>query len=172
MALHIIFLVLVATTPVLRHSTSLIAGTLVIAGTGAAIGTSFHEHTKSVAPSSFLQIYFLTTILLDVVRVRTLWLIGTLPPAALLSFILGFEVLILSFESVRKTSSLAVKASTEERSGLWERASFFWLFPMLRQGYSNTLSLTCLPTIDSRLDSEALHDQLLDSWRQSKQTNH
>jgi hypothetical protein len=83
MALHIIFLVLVATTPVLRHSTSLIAGTLVIAGTGAAIGTSFHEHTKSVAPSSILQIYFLTAILLDVVRVRTLWLIGTLPPLEL-----------------------------------------------------------------------------------------
>jgi hypothetical protein len=85
---------------------------------------SFLEHTRSVAPSSALQTYFATVILFDMARVRTLWLIDNSSPAVLLSFILGFEVLVFALESLRKTKSLIVEVSTEERKGLWERVSF------------------------------------------------
>jgi ATP-binding cassette subfamily C (CFTR/MRP) protein 1 len=152
--LHIVFLVLVANSPILRHPASLAAGVLAIVGIGTAMVASFYEHTRSVAPSSILQTYFLAVILLDMTRVRTLWLIDNSPPAVLLSFV------------------LIVIASTEERSGLRERALFSWLLSMLRRGYSSTLSLNCLPVIDSKLDSQTLHDNLLNSWRLSKRTDY
>jgi hypothetical protein len=147
---------------------SLVAGAFAFVDTGAARIMSFLEHTRSVAPSSALQTYFATVILFDMARVRTLWLIDNSSPAVLLSFILGFEVLVFALESLRKTKSLIVEVSTEERKGLWERVSFSWLLSMLIRGYSNTLSLVCLPTIDSNLDSKALHHQLLDYWRKSE----
>jgi ATP-binding cassette subfamily C (CFTR/MRP) protein 1 len=170
--LHIVFLVLVTNSPILRHPASLAAGVLAIVGIGTAMVASFYEHTRSVAPSSILQTYFLAVILLDMTRVRTLWLIDNSPPAVLLSLVLGFEILTFSLKYVRKTKSLTVNASTEERSGLWERALFSWLLSMLRRGYSSTLSLNCLPVIDSKLDSQTLHDNLLNSWRLSKRTDY
>lgn len=168
MVLHVALLALVATTPYLRHPASLVAGALAVVGTGAAGIASIFEHTRSVAPSSILQTYFATVILFDMAKVRTLWLIDNSPPAMLLGFILGFEVLIFALESLRKTRCLMVEASTEERSGLLERALFSWLLSMLLRGYSNTLSLMCLPTIDSDFESRVLHDQLLNHWHKSK----
>lgn len=153
MVLHRVFLVLVATTPVIIHPASLAAGTLTVAGSGAATVASCYEHTRSVAPSSNLQPYFSAAILLDIARVRTLWLVRT-SPVVLLSLILGFEVLTFSLESLRKTKFLTVDASTEEQSGLWERSLFSWLLSMLCRGYRGTLSLTCLPLIDSKLNSK------------------
>ena len=170
MVLQIAFLVLTVTTHALKHPSSLAAGTLAVAGSGAAMIASFYEHTRSVAPSSVLQTYFLAIVLLDVARVRTFWLIGVSPPAILLSLVLAFEVLIFSLELVRKTSFPETNASAEEQSGLWERALFSWLLPMLRRGYSTTLSLECLLMIDSKLGSRALHDQLVGNWRESKQS--
>lgn len=168
MVLHVALFAIFATTPYFRHPASFVACVFAITGTGAAIVASFFEHTRSVAPSSVLQTYFGTVILLDIARVRTLWLINDLAPAMLLSFILGFELLVFALESCRKTNLLAITASAEERSGLWERALFSWLLSMLLKGYSNTLSLMSLPTIDSKLDSIALHDRLLSYWRKSK----
>lgn len=171
MVLQITLLALIAITHTLKHPASLASGTLAVVGSGVAMIASFYEHTRSVAPSSVLQTYFSAVILLDMARVRTVWLIGILPPAMIMSFILTFEVLVFSLESVRKKKSPMTNTSTEERSGLWERALFSWLLPLLRRGYSNTLSLECLPMIDLKLGSRALHDQLVAHWRESKQLN-
>jgi len=157
MALQIALLVLIATTHTLKHPESLTAGSLALAGAGTAMITSFDEHTRSVAPSSVLQTYFLAIILIDMARVRTFWLIGISPPAILLSLVLAFEVLIFSLESVRKKSSPETIVSTEEQSGLCERALLSWLLSTLQRGYSNTLLLDCLPMIDLNLGSRALN---------------
>ena len=164
------FLVLVATTTRLRRPASLAASTLTVVGTWVALIASFYEHTRSVAPSSALQTYFLTVVLLDVARVRTLWLMDNATPAILLSLILGLEALTFSLESLKKTKSLIFDASTEEQSEIWDRALFSWLLSMLIRGYSGTLTLASLPAVDSKLDSKALHDQLSDSWQHSKNT--
>jgi ATP-binding cassette subfamily C (CFTR/MRP) protein 1 len=166
--LHIAFLISVATTPGLRHPASLAASTLTVAGAGVALVASFYEHTRSVAPSSVLQTYYLTVILLDVARVRTLWLMDSATPAILLSLILGFGSLTFLLESLKKTKYLTVNASTEEQSGIWDRALFSWLLSMLLRGYSGTLTLASLPAVDSKLDSKALHGQLVKSWHRSK----
>jgi len=172
MVLQIVFLVLNTIRLNLRHPAPFAAGSLAIAGTGAAILASFYEHTRSTAPSSILQTYFPTVILLNVARVRTLWLIGDAPSAIVLSIILSFEILIFSIESVWKTRYLIADTSNEEQSGLWDRVLFSWLLSMLLRGYSGTLSLACLPMIDSKLDSRALHGKLIDTWRRSKMHKH
>jgi len=172
MVLHIIFLVLIATTSALRHPASLAAGALAIAGTGVAIIVSLYEHTRSVAPSSILQTYFLMVILLDMARTRTLWLIGNSSSAIILSLTLGCEILTFSLESVWKTNYLTIDTSAEEQSGLWERALFSWLLSTFLRGYSGTLSLICLPIIDSKLDSRVLHRKLVEIWCQSKTFEH
>lgn len=69
---------------------------------------------------------------------------------------------------MRKTKALTVDVSTEEQIGLWERALFSWLLSMLLRGHSSVLTLACLPMIDSKLDSRALHAQLLKRYCQSK----
>jgi ATP-binding cassette subfamily C (CFTR/MRP) protein 1 len=168
LVLHIVFLVLVATTPRLSHPASLTASTLTVAGTGVALVASFYEHTRSVAPSSVLQTYYLTVILLDVARVRTIWSMDSATPAITLSLVLGLEALTFSLESLKKTKSLIFDASAEEQSGILDRALFSWLLSMLIRGYYGTLTLASLPAVDSKLDSKALHGQLLDSWHHSK----
>ena len=166
--LHVMFLVLVATTTRLRRPASLAASTLTVVGTWVALIASFYEHTRSVAPSSALQTYFLTVVLLDVARVRTFWLMDNATPAIILSLLLGLEALTFSLESLKKTKSLIFDASTEEQSGIWDRALFSWLLSMLLRGYSGTLTLASLPAVDSKLDSKALHGQLVKSWHRRK----
>ncbi|KAJ5721180.1 ATP-binding cassette transporter [Penicillium malachiteum] len=54
--------------------------------------------------------------------------------------------------------------TTEEGAGLLSQVFFFWVLPMLKQGYLNTLTLHSLPEIHSKLRPETLRQKLLGAW--------
>jgi ATP-binding cassette subfamily C (CFTR/MRP) protein 1 len=116
-----------------------------------------HEHTKSSTPSFLLSIYFLMTVLLDTVRIRTLWQSGE--SAALCStFVAGFaaKLALLVAESWSKRSYLALndrELAGEEIAGFLSRSLFLWLNPLLMKGFSSWLAPSDLSPIDSTLNS-------------------
>jgi ATP-binding cassette subfamily C (CFTR/MRP) protein 1 len=118
------------------------------------------EHTKSSASSFLLSFYLFTTILLDTVRIRTLWQIGELT-ALCLTFVAAFvaKLVLLVLESWSKRRYLDKADSEvagEELAGFLSRSLFLWLNPLLVKGSSNFLTPPDLSPVDSALSSARL----------------
>ena len=101
------------------------------------------EHTKSSASSFLLSFYLFTTILLDTVRIRTLWQIGELT-ALCLTFVAAFvaKLVLLVLESWSKRRYLDKADSEvagEELAGFLSRSLFLWLNPLLVKGLQTFL---------------------------------
>jgi hypothetical protein len=52
----------------------------------------------------------------------------------------------------------------EEAAGILSQIFFWWMHPLLREGYSSRLNLATLPEIDEALSSQGLRKQALRSW--------
>ncbi|KAJ5736201.1 ATP-binding cassette transporter [Penicillium malachiteum] len=63
-----------------------------------------------------------------------------------------------SFDQNRESLNL------EEEAGLLSRVFFFWVLPVLQQGYTGYLALHSLPEIHSKLRPETLRQKLLAAW--------
>lgn len=119
--------------------------------------TSLLEHTKSLAPSFLLSIYLLVTVLLDTVRIRTLWQAGE-SITLCSTFVAGFatKLALLVAESWSKRNYLAIKdreVASEEIAGFVSKSLFLWLNPLLMKGFSHWLTPPDLSPIDIVLSS-------------------
>ena len=173
LALQVVHLILRLHETVTRTSASLAADVLAVAGTGGAAWLSYIDHQRSLRSSTLLSLYFAALIFVDISRVRTLWLIGSVnAEAAVMTATLVLTCLALFLESSNKRSSIAEKrvGAPEEYSGFWPRAVFAWLFTTFRAGYSKVLVQDDLPILDTRLQSHGLHKILLTTWAKCKQT--
>lgn len=125
--------------------------------------TSLFEHTKSRAPSFLLSVYLLVTLLLDTVRVRTLWQIGEVTAISSI-FVAGFaiKVALIVTESWSKRRYL-IKGSQgvagEELAGFLSKSLFLWANPLLMNGFRNWLKPSDLGPTDSKLSSIRLIDR-------------
>ncbi|KAK6823240.1 hypothetical protein RU639_006093 [Aspergillus parasiticus] len=132
------------------------------------------EHVRSIRPSFLVSSYLFTTLLFDLVRVRTAWLIAdSRAYAACLSSSLSIKLLLLILENLEKRKWLkpTVKArSGESLSGLFNRGLFGWLNGLLWKGYSMLLTGSSLPTIHEKLSSRDLSAQFAASWASSQQS--
>ena len=122
--------------------------------------TSLLDHTRSPAPSFLLSIYLLISILLDTVRIRTLWQTGE-PTALCSTFVVAFAVKLglLIAESWSKRKYLSQEESEvagEELAGFLSKSLFLWLNPLLLKGFGNWLTPPDLSPIDSALSSTRL----------------
>ncbi|CRG91304.1 ABC transporter C family member 3 [Talaromyces islandicus] len=158
------FLTLRRLDPGVETRASLAADILSLVGAiGAGLISWFH-HCGSVHPSTLLSVFFGVSFILDIVRVRTLWLLhDESHPAVVLTLALALKLGGLVLESLSKRKSLYLSGKEEYTTsgpepftGFWIRVGFAWLFPTMRQGYHQILSVGDLPALDYRMRSDRL----------------
>jgi ATP-binding cassette subfamily C (CFTR/MRP) protein 1 len=128
---------------------------------------SFAEHVKSVRPSSLLNGYLLVSLLCDVTRARTLWLIAGNKIASDFTATVALKFVLLLLEAVEKRRILLPTFESyppEATSGIFSRCFFWWLNPLFRKGLRKTLSLNDLYGLDKHLLSDYLDNLLNSAW--------
>lgn len=122
----------------------------------------------SIRPSFVLDIYLFLSIIFDVARARTLWLIGldrTIPVIFTCSIALKSVMILLESTEKRTILKLQYKQyPLEATSGVFSRSIFWWLSSLFIQGYRNVLFLGDLFQLDRELYSESLYERLQFAW--------
>ncbi|KAF5532006.1 multidrug resistance-associated 1 [Fusarium phyllophilum] len=130
---------------------------------------SYVEHTRSVRPSTIINVYLLFTALFDCAIARTLWLLdGAHAVARLFTAATSAKALILVSEAWEKRSILRVQyrdLSPETTSGILGRSVFWWINPLMKLGFSNSLTEHDLYAIEKSLVGKRLFAQVEKSWR-------
>jgi ATP-binding cassette, subfamily C (CFTR/MRP), member 1 len=129
---------------------------------------SLLEHSRAIRPSSLLSIYFVVSLSLDAVQIRTLYL-KHVEPKILGLFIadIVIKLILLLLESKSKRSYLKApynSYSPETTSGIFNRSFFWWLNPVVLIGFRKILTLDDLYTSDLELLSEPLLLRMQNSW--------
>jgi len=169
---HLVLVALLGTGYGVRVHTTLPSAILALFAILALLALSDVEHRRSIRPSAVIQVFFLFTILLDLPRLRTQWLLDQ-PPLipALLSVTLGLRIVLLSVESLQKWkhSTLPPEATAPEyRQGVLGRTFFTWLNPLFFAGYKRDLGMEDLFQIDDDLKGKKLYARLLKQWKLGK----
>ncbi|KAF2480400.1 P-loop containing nucleoside triphosphate hydrolase protein [Neohortaea acidophila] len=161
---HIALAVLRQQREGLQTSASLPADILNVLATAAALLLSSANHAWSTRPSNLLAIYLSVLVLGGIPRARTLWTIepnGAAAATAVASVILVFSAVVFeSIPQVRRTREGEEPVTPEQTSGFWIRATFAWLLPTFRLGYSKVIAVEDLPVMDAGLKSQVTHAQL------------
>ncbi|KAF5855853.1 hypothetical protein ETB97_008317 [Aspergillus alliaceus] len=124
------------------------------------------DHSRSPRPSMLLNSYLFLTLLLDIVRARTLFLSSGHGSEIVYSSIfcasVGLKTAILLLEACQKARWVtwdATKHSPEETSGIFSLGVFFWLNKLFLTGYRHTFTIETLYPLDSSFDAQALHEE-------------
>jgi hypothetical protein len=128
------------------------------------ITVSVVEHSRSPRPSMLLNSYLFLTLLLDIARARTLFLLSDHGPKFIYSSVFGASVAlktgILVLEPCQKARWVtwnATEHSPEEMSGIFSLGVFFWLNKLFLAGYRQTFTIESLYPLDRSFDAQALH---------------
>jgi ATP-binding cassette subfamily C (CFTR/MRP) protein 1 len=126
------------------------------------------EHVKSIRPSFAITIYLFVSLIFDITRVRTQWLLSTNDAvAAVLSASVAVKTIMLLLETVGKRRILLSAyhgLSPERTSGLFSRGFFWWLNDMLLNGFKGVLSVNDIFPVTEKLSSQKLSDDLQRRW--------
>jgi ATP-binding cassette subfamily C (CFTR/MRP) protein 1 len=126
------------------------------------------EHTKSIKPSSIINVYLLGSILFDATQLRTLFLSGdNTPISAAMSASLGIKVILLYVEAQNKRSFLRrpySNYSPEAISGIFSWSIFWWLNGLFKLGFRKLMTYDDLHEVDDALKSEALGRRMQEAW--------
>ncbi|OQD85570.1 hypothetical protein PENSOL_c099G11251 [Penicillium solitum] len=145
----------------------LVDSTLVLVAATAAVSLSILEQKRSIGPSGIILVYLACSLTKDLLELRVIASssIGAcylIKSRALLEGIwLTWGLQARGFFSYRDQEP---GATPEEAAGLLGQVFFWWLHPVLREGYSARLSVSHLPEIDGHLSSKRLRRQILESW--------
>ena len=169
---QLVFLILRSQKTAAQTSASLAADTLAIFGIFSAAWLTYIVHQRSLRSSTLLILYLSVIAILDISKVRTLWLIQSAGGEAVtMTVVLILTAVALLLESVQKKSSIAEEkrfGAPEEYSGLWTRTAFTWLTGTFRAGYSRVISQNDLSPLDTRLESNLLRQKLVSTWARCK----
>ncbi|TDZ74872.1 ABC transporter atnG [Colletotrichum trifolii] len=175
LTLHLAFLIIQTKTPSIRTALSLAAGILNFIAVFSATFYSLLEDQRSVRPSDTLILYFSASAILDLPRLRTLWLIQANLPKALWTVIFTLTVLVVPLESISKKRFLRPtyrSLTKEEGTGFWGRSFFTWLLPFFRLGYSRVIHMADMPDVDPDLTSEGAGEPLETAWARRRGRKH
>lgn len=112
------------------------------------------EHLRSPHPSTILTLYLLASIIFDIIRARTLWLLGGSVVAAIFSTRLVLKTWLFALEMKEKRESLIKTKhdfTTEETAGIVNRAFLWWLNKLFWTGFRKPLVLGDLFPVDREL---------------------
>lgn len=126
------------------------------------------EHVKSIRPSFIINFYLLASLIFDVARVRTQWLLRVNDTvAAVLTTSVAVKLVMLVLEAVEKRRILLATyhdLSPEITSGVFGRGLFWWLNSLLVNGFKKILSVNDLFPINEKLASDRLCEDLQARW--------
>ncbi|KNG46388.1 canalicular multispecific organic anion transporter 1 [Stemphylium lycopersici] len=129
---------------------------------------SFVEHLRSIRPSLLLNIYLFFTFLFDIERSRSYALSVDLGlVATVFATRLAVKLFLAIVEARDKRKHLLSDFSdcpTEATSGIYKRASFWWLNELFRKGFSNVLAVDDLFDLDKHLRADYMHHALDSAW--------
>ncbi|KAJ5218037.1 uncharacterized protein N7498_000136 [Penicillium cinerascens] len=132
------------------------------------------EHVRSIRPSFLVSAYLFITLLFDLARVRTAWLLPENQAySAFLSTSFAVKLVLLMLASVEKQKWLLPTEkyhSTESVSGPFTRGLFTWLNGLLWRGHLASLAEDDLPAVHEMLLSSRLSVQFTDTWARSNKT--
>ncbi|KAI7337080.1 multidrug resistance-like protein [Hortaea werneckii] len=119
------------------------------------------QHTRSVRPSTVLQIYLFMTLLMDAVRVRTLYLQGTNPTLTrLFTAEMTVTLCTLTLESIEKRAFLLDTfrgLDPESSTSFLNRCVFWWLNSLIWLGRAKPLQQQDLYILNAEINSGELH---------------
>ncbi|OAR00619.1 hypothetical protein LLEC1_02971 [Akanthomyces lecanii] len=156
---HCIFLTATVRDSIDVTAAGVSAATLALVSSILLVILAALEHTRTLAPSPALVFFISITALLDLARVRTLYLMGEAFPAVTLSVGLALRLLLLVLESRSKKNDLAAlpaETSPEKLAGPISRTMFHWVNPLLILGFKGSLKEKRLGPIDPKFDAEYL----------------
>lgn len=171
--LQLALLILWTTNPTIRVSTSVPSAILSFIGALAIYPLSYLEHTRSVRPSTLLEVYLIASLLFNIAQARTLFLRhNDLSVAAVFTASIGATLLLWILEARNKTKHLKhpyKEYPPEATRGVWNRTFFWWLNSLFVRGFKKILTMDDLYEIPPSLSSERLRDEMQTVWeRQSK----
>ena len=169
---QLVFLAFRVRSLAVKTEASIAADVLSALATLAAVVLSFVSHQRSQRPSTILNLFLSVSILLNAARTRTLWLlprnVGNSRAATAMSIVLSLFLVSLALESVETKAKILKAGSPEQHSGIWPRTCFTWLASTFRTGYAQVLTLDDLPPLDTKLESQAMCERLIEAWKRCK----
>jgi len=129
---------------------------------------SFQNHVKSNQPSVLLNICLPLTLLLDIVHVRTLWLVASnnygVMFARIFTASIAVKLIFLLVEGSSKSRWVEWGErghSPEEASGIYGLAVYSWLRQLFWKGFRSVLRMEDLYGLDMALTAEATAPRLM-----------
>ncbi|KAH7122958.1 ABC transporter [Dactylonectria macrodidyma] len=126
---------------------------------------SFAEHKRAPRPSVLLACFLFLTLLFDIVRTRTLWLIAnhdlhhegaTRAKMALAMMVLKGVILVLEAQHKRHSQDWNDHHSPEETSGIFSLSTYTWLDRLFLSGFRSLLSVGDLYALDQTMSASRL----------------
>ncbi|KAI6785036.1 uncharacterized protein J7T54_008130 [Emericellopsis cladophorae] len=129
---------------------------------------SFGEHTRSPRPSILLGCFLFLTLLFDIVRARTIWLVAaqgdhyssTVARVSVALTALKGVILLLEAQHKSFPKTWTDHHSGEETCGIFSLASYAWVGRLLLGGYRSVLSVQDLYPLDQAMSASTLEHKL------------
>ncbi|EHK46031.1 multidrug resistance-associated protein [Trichoderma atroviride IMI 206040] len=144
-----------------------------------ALPLSFLEHARSPRPSMLLSSYLWLSLLFDIVRTRSFWLLAVTHTehafAAVFTAAVGVKAVAFLAESQTKTRWIqwdTASHSPEETAGFFGLAAFSWVWKLFAIGRQKVLSLEDLFSLDRHMASDTLRMKLHTSIKVSSTHGH
>ena len=158
--------------PTERTPATVAAATLSLVNSVLFCALSYAEHGRNLRPSAVLGTYLFFSLLFDIVRVRTLWLIGedtTVARVFTTSVVLKVGILMLEAHEKREyLNEDDRKRGPEELSSIFSQGLFYWLNQLIITGYRKVLSIEDLYPLDENLSAELLQTKFSKVWDKCK----
>lgn len=165
-------LVIWATRRTPKHRAEVPSAAISFVGALVLVLLSFYEHLRSIRPSFQLNVYLFFTVLFDIQRSRSYGLDADLGlVSSVFSSRVAVKVLLAVVEARGKRHLLLPEFTNcppEATSGVYKRASFWWLNELFRKGFSNSLAVDDLFHLDKHLQADYLQHTLGSAWDRSK----
>lgn len=149
--------------------TSLPAAAVELAATLVLAFVSYAEHMKTLRPSTLLSLYLPLTVLFDIARARTLWLLRLdLPMAPLFTACVAARAAWLVLEVWQKRRVLLEryrKATEEEMAGILSRSVFGWLLPLIVSASRKDMGPADLLRLDAELQTARVYGAFEHRWQ-------
>jgi hypothetical protein len=131
------------------------------------VSVSYSQHYRSPRPSTLLLLFLSLSLPLNGIRARTIWAAQTHLFCAVFIAGLGLDLVKLLLESVEQNPFLtneATKSPRETIANVFNRSMFWWLNPLLIQGFQEVLEADKLQSIDARVNDAAGRDLFTRKW--------
>ncbi|KAJ7805393.1 P-loop containing nucleoside triphosphate hydrolase protein [Mycena olivaceomarginata] len=167
----------------LFHGLKLLYALALIAADATALGTSPHTSVRVAASVCLVSsivadppllhpfpLYLLSTVLCDIVRVRTFALAGLVPTSffAAVSASVAVRCCMFITENIGKASFIKEHISPEETAPFASRLVFAWMIPLLIRGARTQLTLDTLGPISDDFDSLRTWDAGSAHWARAR----